>query len=133
MNRWEFTGRLTRNPEIRYTDGETPIAIARFSVAVDKKFRRGNESADFFEIKAFGRLAEFAEKYLTQGTKILASCRIENNNYTRRDGSKAYTFSFIAEEIEFCESKSAADRRKSASGDGFMDLPDHGPDEVPYE
>lgn len=132
MNKWTFMGRLTREPEMRYTDDPEPLAIARFGVAVAKRSTRGGEAADFFEITAFGKLAEFVEKYLTKGVKILAVCRVENNNYTRRDGSKAYGFRFVAEEIEFCESKAAADQRRETSEDGWMNVPDEEGQELPF-
>lgn len=136
MNRFEIMGRLTEDPKIEYRDTQDPLVIARFGVAVDRKFRKGDVTADFFHLTAFGKLAEFAEKYLQRGTKILATCRIENNNYTRRDGVKVYGYAFITEEIEFCESKAAADQRRETQGaegnDGFMNIPEGEEEEMPF-
>lgn len=115
MNKVILMGRLTREPEIRYSTGDNSMAIARFSLAVDRRFKRQNDQADadFFNCTAFGKLAEFVEKYLHQGSKILLMGRIQNDNYTNRDGQKVYSVQVIAEEIEFAESKAA-----SAAGSG---------------
>ena len=108
MNKIILMGRLTRDPETRYSQGENQTAIARFSLAVDRRFKRqGDAEADFFNCTAFGRQAEFVEKYLKQGTKILLTGRVQNDNYTNRNGEKVYSVQIIAEEIEFAESRNA--------------------------
>lgn len=105
MNRFMCSGRLTRDPEIRYSN---QTAIARFSLAVDRRYKKdGEPDADYFDCTAFGKTGEFVEKYVTKGMKIIAIGRIEDNNYTNRDGQKVYGKRFIVEEIEFCESKKA--------------------------
>lgn len=99
-------GRLTRDPEIRYGGQDNQMAIARFTLAVNRKKKTdGEPEADFFNCTAFGKLGEFVEKYLRQGTKILLTGRIQNNNYTNKDGEKVYSVQVIAEEMEFAESK----------------------------
>ena len=103
MNKTILMGRLTRDPEVRPSEKTT---IARFSLAVDRRFKReGEADADFFDCTAFGRQAEFVEKYLHQGTKVLVTGRLQNNNYTNKDGQKVYGVQIITEEIEFAESK----------------------------
>ncbi|MCD8077996.1 MAG: single-stranded DNA-binding protein [Lachnospiraceae bacterium] len=145
MNKIILMGRLTRDPEIRYSSGENALAIARFSIAVDRRFRRGGDQAetDFFNCTAFGKQAEFVEKYLKKGTKILLSGRVQNDNYTNREGQKVYSVQVIAEEIEFAESKNASANNSNtgnympagrpspanAVGDGFMNIPDGVDDE----
>lgn len=113
MNQVIFMGRLCADPEIRYTSGENATCVANFRIAVDKRFKNKNNSdaptADFFRITAFGKLGEFAEKYLHQGTKIVMTGRIENNNYTDANGNKVFSDQIIAENIEFAESKKAAE------------------------
>lgn len=113
MNQVNFMGRLCADPEIRYTSGENATCVANFRIAVDKRFKNKNDSnaptADFFRITAFGKLGEFAEKYLRQGTKIVMTGRIENNNYTDANGNKVFSDQIIAENIEFAESKKAAE------------------------
>lgn len=111
MNQVIFMGRLCADPEIRYTSGENATCVANFRIAVDKRFKNKNSdaTADFFRITAFGKLGEFAEKYLHQGTKIVMTGRIENNNYTDANGNKVFSDQIIAENIEFAESKKAAE------------------------
>lgn len=139
MNQWIVMGRLTRDPEVRYTNGAEPMAIAEFGLAVDRRTKDAN--ADFFKITAFGKLGEFAEKYLTKGTKILVLARVENNNYIRQDGSKAYGFRFIAESIDFAEAKNHGNGQNSGdagadprqeSGNGWMNVPETDGDDVPF-
>ena len=111
MNKAVLVGRLTRDPEVRYSQGEQPMAIARYSLAVDRRFNRNSQdgqTADFINCVAFGRQGEFAEKYLKQGTKIVISGRIQTGSYTNRDGVKVYTTDVVVEEQDFAESKAAA-------------------------
>lgn len=145
MNKLILMGRLARDPEIRYSQGANPMEIARFSLAVDRRFKRAGDSteADFFNCTAFGKQAEFVERYLKQGTKILLGGRIENNNYINKEGQKVFSVQVITEEIEFAESKKAAaggaaeddDQRReryhgpSADPDGFINVPDGVEDE----
>ena len=143
MNKVILMGRLTRDPEVRYGAGENSTAVARYTIAVDRRFKRGGEqSADFIGCVAFGRNAEFAEKYLRQGTKIVLTGRIQTGSCTNRDGQKVYTTDIIVEEQEFAESKTAAGNggqnnysRPSAATsdtDGFMTIPDGIDDELPF-
>ena len=142
MNKVILMGRLTRNPEVRYGAGENSTAVARYTIAVDRRFKRdGEQNADFIGCVAFGRNAEFAEKYLRQGTKILLTGRIQTGSYTNRDGQKVYTTDIVVEEQEFAESKAAGNggqnnySRPSAAtsdADGFMNIPDGIDDELPF-
>ena len=145
MNKVILMGRLTRDPEVRYSQGEQATAIARYTVAVDRRFRRDgdSQSADFIGCVAFGRQAEFAEKYLRKGIKIALTGRIQTGSYTNRDGQKVYTTDVVVEDQEFAESKNAAgdnsgftpsDRPSpsSAAGDGFMNIPDGIDEELPF-
>ncbi len=155
MNKVILMGRLTRDPEVRYTQSRNgdQMAIARFSIAVDRRFARGNSqdgndaTADFFNCTAFGRQGEFVEKYLKQGTKIVVIGRIENDNYTNKNGEKVYSVRVIAEEIEFAESKAAsqgsgqggyqpqaaAPAPQNASADDFMSIPDGIENDLPFK
>ena len=109
MNKVILMGRLTRDPDVRYSQGENATAVARYTLAVDRRFKRdGDQSADFIGCVSFGRQAEFAEKYLRQGTKIAVTGRIQTGSYTNRDGQKVYTTDVVVEEQEFAESKAAA-------------------------
>lgn len=144
MNKVILMGRLTRDPEVRYGAGENSTAVARYTIAVDRRFKRdGEQSADFIGCVAFGRNAEFAEKYLRQGTKIVLTGRIQTGSYTNRDGQKVYTTDIVVEEQEFAESKAATagnggqgnySRSSSAPSDanGFMNIPDGIDDELPF-
>ena len=129
MNKWIGTGRLVRDPEIRYSQGEKSMAIARYTLAVDRRGKKdGEQTADFINIVAFDKNGEFAEKYLRKGMKILVTGRLQTGSYVNKDGQKVYTTDIMAEEQEFCESKNTsapAERPKpvSAIGDGFMDIP----------
>ena len=106
MNKVILMGRLTRDPEVRYSAGENALAIARYTLAVDRRFRRdGEATADFISCVSFGRTAEFAEKYFRQGLKIIVSGRIQTGSYTNRDGQKVYTTEVVVEEQEFAEGK----------------------------
>ena len=149
MNRVILMGRLTRDPNISYSQGGDNMAIARFTLAVDRRGRRQDgadqQTADFIGCVAFGRQAEFAEKYLRQGTKIAVTGRIQTGSYTNRDGQKVYTTDVVLDDIEFAESKNAqggADGNysyqapsrpaPSAAGDGFMNIPDGIDEELPF-
>ena len=134
MNKIILLGRLTRDPEVRYTQGDNSMAIAKFSLAVNRRFKKENESeADFFNCTAFGKQAEFVEKYLKQGTKILLSGRIQNDNYTNKEGQKVYSIQIMVEEMEFAESKNNSTSEPSQSNDGFMNIPDGLQEELPFQ
>ncbi|MDY2790064.1 MAG: single-stranded DNA-binding protein [Lachnospiraceae bacterium] len=136
MNKVILMGRLTRDPEIRYSQGASQTAVGRFSLAVDRRFKReGQPDADFFNCTTFGKQSEFVEKYLHQGTKVVVTGRIQNDNYTNSNGEKVYSVQVIVEEIEFAESKNAsqsynggapagggAPAPSAASGDGFINI-----------
>lgn len=149
MNKVILMGRLTRDPEVRYSAGENATAVGNYTLAVDRRFKRdGEPSADFIRCVCFGRNAEFAEKYLRQGTKIVISGRIQTGSYTNRDGQKVYTTDIVIEEQEFAESKAASQNssgsnvshhdpaQHSAYGpvgtDGFMNIPDGIDEELPF-
>ncbi|NLL79191.1 MAG: single-stranded DNA-binding protein [Clostridiales bacterium] len=150
MNKVILMGRLTRDPEVRYSQGDNPMAIARYTLAVDRRFNRNGDdaSADFIGCVAFGRSGEFAEKYFRKGTKIVVTGRIQTGSYTNKDGNKVYTTDVVVEDQEFAESKNAsgggdgfgggfsgggAGRPKpSSAGDGFMNIPDGIDEELPF-
>lgn len=142
MNKVILMGRLTRDPDVRYTQGEEPMAIARFTLAVDRRGKRdGEASADFPSCVCFRRTAEFIEKYAHQGTKLVVVGRIQTGSYTNRDGQKVYTTDVVVEEAEFAESKAAADRNTQQTPppspdtgvDGFMNIPDGIEEELPFD
>ena len=135
-------GRLTRDPDIRYSQGENAMAIARYTLAVDRRGRKDGSSeqtADFISCVSFGKIAEFAGRYLRQGTKIVAEGRIQTGSYTNKDGQKVYTTDVVVENCEFAESKNSASdagnysssrpEPTSAAGEGFMNIPDGVEDE----
>ena len=136
MNKVILMGRLTRDPEVRASaSGST--ATARYSLAVDRRFNRdGDPTADFINCVAFGKTAEFAEKYFKKGTKVLVTGRIQTGSYTNKDGQKVYTTDVIVEEQEFAESKAASGDGSKAgnkkSSEGFMDIPDGAGDDLPF-
>ena len=148
MNKVILMGRLTRDPEVRYSQGENASAVARYSLAVDRRFKRdGEPTADFIGCVAFGKQAEFAERYLRQGVKIAVTGRIQTGSYTNRDGQKVYTTEVVVEEQEFAESKGSADVNRGNAGfqaaapapapafdagDGFMNIPDGIDEELPF-
>ena len=149
MNKVILMGRLTRDPEVRYSSGETATAVARFTLAVDRRVARGDneQTADFIGCVAFGRNAEFIEKYFRQGMRVTICGRIQTGSYTNRDGNKVYTTDVVVEEQEFAESKAASDANRSmgggyqaapapspmgAAGDGFMNIPDGIDEELPF-
>ena len=150
MNKAILMGRLTRDPEVRYSQTDSNMAIARFSLAVDRRYKKqGDETtADFFNCTAFGKQGEFVEKYLKKGTKIVVTGRIQNDNYTNKDGQKVYSVQIMVEEIEFAESK-ASSQSNAGNGnagndggaqpqmgvpdaDGFMNIPDGIGSELPF-
>lgn len=150
MNKVILMGRLTRDPEMRYSSGENQTAVARYTLAVDRRFRRQGEDnqTDFINCVVFGRGAEFAENYLHQGTKIAITGRIQTGSYTNKDGQRVYTTDVVVEEQEFAESKSAAAANGGggyqqaapsrpepvqAAGDGFMNIPDAIDEELPFK
>ena len=136
MNKIVLLGRLTKDAEVRYTQGENSTAIASFSIAVNRKFKRENEpDADFFNCTAFGRQAEFVEKYLKKGTKILLAGRVQNNNYTKKNGEKVYSVQVMVEEIEFAESKGSETETQQVTptnNNGFVNIPDGLQEELPF-
>lgn len=138
MNQVNLIGRLTRDPEIRYSQGENPLAVARFTMAVDRRFKReGEATADFINCVAFGKTAEVVEKYVKQGTKIAAMGEWRTGSYTNKDGQKVYTNDCNVSNIEFCESKGSSQQLgrpepSKVSADGFMDIPDTDLDELPF-
>ena len=151
MNKVILMGRLTRDPEIRYSQGEQSTAVARYTIAVDRRFRRDGDqqTADFINCVAFGRQGEFAEKYFRKGIKIAITGRIQTGSYTNRDGQKVYTTDVVVEDQEFAESKAASDNYRggnfggqaapsaptaggSGSADGFMNIPDGIDEDLPF-
>lgn len=139
MNKVILMGRLTRDPDVRYSQGEQAMAIARFTLAVDRRFKRDNEQqADFISCVAFGKTGEFIERYAHKGTKLVVEGRIQTGSYTNKDGVKVYTTDVVIENCEFAESKAAASRNEGTyqvvrpeptSEDGFMSIPDGVEDE----
>ena len=128
MNKVILMGRLTREPDVRYTQGEKRMAIARYTLAVDRRGRKeGETSADFISCVAFDRAAEFTEMYLHQGTKVVVTGRIQTGSYTNKDGQKVYTTDIVVEDQEFAESKAAGQNSPAPSStspsDGFMNIP----------
>ena len=145
MNKVILMGRLTRDPEIRYSQGENSTAVARFTLAVDRRFKRQNDdqTADFINCVAFGKTAEFAERYLHQGTKVVGCGRIQTGSYTNKDGQRVYTTDVVLDEVEFAESKNASQQNgdfqqnqrpepSQAAADGFMNIPDGLEEELPF-
>ena len=146
MNKVILMGRLTREPEIRYSQGENASAVARYTLAVDRRFKRqGEQDADFISCVSFGKTAEFIERYLHQGTKVVVCGRIQTGSYVNKDGQKVYTTDVVAEEVEFAESKAASSAHtdngyqpvsrpepSQAVGDGFMNIPDGIDEELPF-
>ena len=142
MNKVILMGRLTRDPEVRYSQSEQSMAIARFTLAVDRRFKRDGDqqTADFISCTAFGKTGEFIERYCHQGTKLVVEGRIQTGSYTNKDGVRVFTTDVVVENAEFAESKAAAGNSEgayqaarpeptSAAGDGFMNIPDGVEDE----
>lgn len=133
MNKVILMGRLTRDPEVRYTQGDKPTAVARYTLAVNRTYKRqGEADADFINCVAFGRAGEFAEKYFKQGIRIIISGRIQTSSYTNRDGAKVYTTDIIVESQEFAESKSSSRPTETPDDNGFMNIPDGLDEELPF-
>ena len=150
MNKVILMGRLTRDPEVRYTQGEQAMAVARYTLAVDRRGKNQENSADFIQCVAFGKAGEFAERYLHKGTKIVLTGRIQTGSYTNKEGQRVYTTDIVAEDQEFAESKASSDSYAashpqqsapsapsmpnpvSASADGFMNIPDGIDEELPF-
>ena len=154
MNKVILMGRLARDPEVRYTQGEQAMAVARYTLAVDRRGKNQENSADFIQCVAFGKAGEFAERYLHKGTKIVLTGRIQTGSYTNKEGQRIYTTDVVAEDQEFAESKAASDRNSSdfaannnygggyqqsgrpvpsqAPSDGFMNIPDGIDEELPF-
>ena len=143
MNKVILLGNLTRDPEIRYSQGEKQMAVARFSLAVNRRFANdGETNADFFNCTAFGKTAEFVKKYFRQGSRMSLVGRIENNNYTNKNGEKVYSVQIMVEEVEFAERKSSQSNNQTqnqnqtaqANGedDDFMNIPDGIEDGLPF-
>lgn len=138
MNLCIHIGRLSRDPEVRY--GQSGNAMASFSLAVDRKFKReGQATADFLNFKAFGKTAEFLEKYCHKGTKLVVQSHLQNDNYTNKEGVKVYRDSLMVDKVEFAESKAASEKANkseqspaSPTSDGFMNIPDAIDEEVPF-
>ena len=138
MNKVILIGRLTRDPEVRYSQGQEPIAIARYTLAVDRRFKRAgdDQTADFISCVAFGKSGEFAEKYLKQGIKIAVTGRFQTGSYTNKDGNKVYTTDVVVEEQEFVESK-----KENGGGcpepdnydEGFMSIPEGIENDLPFK
>lgn len=138
MNKIILCGRLTKDPDVRYAQGNN-MAVAKYSLAVDRRFKRdGEPDADFFSCTVFGKAAEFAEKYFKKGTKVLVVGRLQNNNYTNKDGQKVYDVQIMVEEQEFAESKNSSSGnyenrpRPNMDNDGFMNIPDGVEEELPF-
>ena len=139
MNKIILLGRLCRDPEIRYSQGENSMAIARFTIAANRRYKReGEPDADFFNCTAFGKQAEFVEKYLKQATKIMLCGRVQNDNYTNKEGQKVYSVQIMVEELEFAESKGNSDAgtqqqaTPQADNNGFMNIPEGLEEELPF-
>lgn len=129
MNKVFLIGRLTKDPEIRYSQGENQMVISRYTLAVNRRGKEEQQQADFINCVAFGKSAEFAEKYLHKGIRIAIIGRLQIGNYTNKDGQKVYTTNVVVEEHEFAESRKDQDTQASPIGDGFMNIPDGVDDE----
>lgn len=145
MNKVILLGRLVRDPETRYGDANDSMAVCRYTLAVDKKFKKdGEATADFINCISFGKIAEFAEKYFTKGLRVAVSGRIQTGSYTNRDGQKVYTTDVVVEEHEIAQSRSEANEQQESNkqpekspfgeskDDGFMKIPDGIDDELPF-
>ena len=143
MNKVSLLGRLCDSPEVRYTQGQAPLAIVRYRLAVDKRFKKdGEPTADFIPCLAFGKLGELAEKYLKKGSKVAITGRLQTGSYKNNDGKTVYTWEVVVEEMDFCESKSTDEQQgnkvtqfpqQQTSSDGFMSIPDGLEEELPFQ
>lgn len=134
MNKWMGMGRLTKEPDVRY-NGEG-AAVARFTLAIDRRYNKEEQKADFISCVAFNKKAEFAERYLHQGTKIAVEGRIQTGSYTNKDGQKVYTTDIVVEELEFAESKASGDKPAEApqpEDDGFIKVPEGIERDLPFK
>lgn len=132
MNKAVLIGRLGRDPELKYTQGNN-TAIARFSIAVDRRFAKdGEQAVDFINCLAFGKTAEFIDKYFTKGMRIAVDGRIQTGSYKDKDGKTVYTTDIVVENCEFCDRKQDAGNAGTGSGDGFMQIPDSMEEELPF-
>lgn len=141
MNKVILMGRLTRDPDVRWTQGQNQTCVARYTLAVDRRIKKTNESqqtADYISMVSFGSQAEFIEKYIKKGMKIVISGHIQTGSYTNKDGVKVYTTDVITESVEFAESKKAAGENAQSTpepqtdSDGFMNVSDEIDDELPF-
>ena len=139
MNKIVLMGRLTADPQVRYSQGDNATAVARYTLAVNRKFKKdGEPTADFISCVVFGRSAEFTEKYFRKGMQVTISGRIQTGSYTNKDGQKVYTTDVVVEEQEFAESKAASQQNQNnasdsvPSSDGFMNIPDGIDEELPF-
>ena len=140
MNKTVLMGRLTADPQVRYSQGDNATAVARYTLAVNRKFKKdGEPTADFIPCVVFGRSAEFTEKYFRKGMQVAVSVRIQTGSYTNKDGNKVYTTDVVVEEQEFAESKAANQQNQQSAGsgsipasDGFMSIPDGMDEELPF-
>lgn len=142
MNKAILMGRLTRDPDVRYSPGDNAVAVARYTLAVNRRFHKeGEQEADYINCVTFGKNAEFAEKYLSKGIKIVVSGRIQTGSYTNRDGQKVYTTDIVVEEQEFAESKASGQNGRTVANsggnkeepdNGFMHIPDGVDEDLPF-
>lgn len=136
MNSVQLVGRLVRDPEVRYSQGENPIAVARFTVACNRKFKKeGEQDADFISCVSFGKVSEFIERYFQKGSSIGLNGRIQTGSYTNKDGQKVYTTDVFVESVEFVGSKNenqAANNDATKKNDDFMNIPDNIDEELPF-
>ena len=138
LNKVILCGRMTKDAEVRYSHGESSTAVARFSLAVDRRFKRDSEeqTVDFIGCVAFGKTGEFLERYGKKGTKFIVEGRIQTGSYTNKDGQKVFTTDVVVEQIEFAESKGSnnapQEQPKPSNGDGFMSIPDGIDEELPF-
>jgi single-strand DNA-binding protein len=132
MNHWNGTGRFTKDPDIRHSQGNNPTVVARFTIACDRRFaKEGQDKADFINCVAFGKTAEFIEKYFCKGKKAEIDGRIQTGSY-EKDGRKIYTTDIVVEEIGFAESKAASGEKKEEDEDGFVNVPEGIDTEMPF-
>lgn len=139
MNKVALIGRLTRDPDIRRTQGENSMTVARYTLAVDRRYKKeGGQQADFISCIAFGKNGDFVDRYLRKGMKIAVTGRIQSGSYTNREGQKVYTTDVLVEEHDFCESKGSASgssgqtQPPAVDADGFMDIPDDIDEDLPF-